>query len=86
LSGLGRSGRVAESPGEARLGAPGTLHHVITGGTDRREISFIPELAAKECWNCKDCFPLCPTSAAPATYVPTTAFAPPDPSLPKPHR
>jgi len=52
----------------------------------RREISFIPEIAAKECWNCKECFSLCPTSAAQATYVLTTALAPPDPSLPKPHR
>jgi NADH dehydrogenase/NADH:ubiquinone oxidoreductase subunit G len=52
----------------------------------RREISFTPELAAKECWNCKECFPLCPTSAAQATYVLTTALAPPDPSLPRPHR
>ena len=25
----------------------------------RREISFIPEIAAKECWQCKECFPLC---------------------------
>ena len=23
----------------------------------RKEISFIPEIAAKECWNCKECFP-----------------------------
>lgn len=35
----------------------------------RREISFIPEIAAKECWNCKECFPLCPTSALQAAYV-----------------
>jgi bidirectional [NiFe] hydrogenase diaphorase subunit len=28
----------------------------------RKEISFIPEIAAKECWDCKECFPLCPTS------------------------
>jgi ferredoxin len=28
----------------------------------RREISFIPEIAVKECINCKECFPLCPTS------------------------
>ena len=26
----------------------------------RKEISFIPEIAAKECWDCKECFPLCP--------------------------
>lgn len=34
-----------------------------------REISFIPEIAAKECWDCKECFPLCPTSALQAAYV-----------------
>jgi NADH dehydrogenase/NADH:ubiquinone oxidoreductase subunit G len=35
----------------------------------RREINFIPEVAAKECWDCKECFPLCPTSALQAAYV-----------------
>jgi len=34
----------------------------------RREISFIPEIASKECWNCKECFPLCPTSYLQAAY------------------
>jgi len=34
-----------------------------------REISFVPEIAAKECWDCKECFPLCPTSALQAAYV-----------------
>ena len=34
-----------------------------------REISFIPEIADKECWDCKECFPLCPTSALQAAYV-----------------
>jgi len=34
-----------------------------------REISFIPEIAARECWNCKECFPLCPTSALQAAFV-----------------
>jgi len=34
-----------------------------------REISFIPEVATKECWDCKECFPLCPTSALQAAYV-----------------
>jgi NADH dehydrogenase/NADH:ubiquinone oxidoreductase subunit G len=34
-----------------------------------REISFIPEIASKECWNCKECFPLCPTEALQAAYV-----------------
>ncbi len=34
-----------------------------------REISFIPEIAARECWDCKECFPLCPTSALQAAFV-----------------
>ena len=41
----------------------------------RREICFVPEIAAKECWNCKECFPLCPTSALQAAYVLTEALA-----------
>jgi bidirectional [NiFe] hydrogenase diaphorase subunit len=44
----------------------------------KREISFIPEIAAKECWACKECFPLCPTSALQAAYVLTEALAFPD--------
>jgi bidirectional [NiFe] hydrogenase diaphorase subunit len=43
----------------------------------RKEISFIPEIAAKECWNCKECFPLCPTEALQAAYVLTMALYPP---------
>ena len=35
----------------------------------RKEISFIPEIAAKECWGCKECFELCPTEALQAAYV-----------------
>ena len=35
----------------------------------RKEISFIPEIAAKECDACKECFPLCPTSYLQAAYV-----------------
>ncbi len=35
----------------------------------RKEISFIPEIAAKECDDCKQCFPLCPTSYLQAAYV-----------------
>jgi bidirectional [NiFe] hydrogenase diaphorase subunit len=46
----------------------------------RREICFIPEIAAKECWNCKECFQLCPTSYAQAAYVLTEALAFPDSS------
>ena len=46
-----------------------------------REINFIPEIAAKECWNCKECFPLCPTSALQAAYHLTEALAFPSPSI-----
>jgi len=47
----------------------------VSRGT-RREISFIPEIAAEACWNCKECFPLCPTSFLQAAYVLTEAFFP----------
>jgi bidirectional [NiFe] hydrogenase diaphorase subunit len=40
----------------------------------RREISFIPEIASRECWNCKECFPLCPTEALQAAFVLTKAL------------
>ncbi len=40
----------------------------------RREINFIPEIASKECWNCKECFPLCPTEALQASYLLTEAL------------
>jgi NADH dehydrogenase/NADH:ubiquinone oxidoreductase subunit G len=46
----------------------------------RKEISFIPEIAAKECWDCKECFPLCPTEALQAAYVLTKALICPSPS------
>jgi NADH dehydrogenase/NADH:ubiquinone oxidoreductase subunit G len=46
----------------------------------RKEISFIPEISAKECWNCKECFPLCPTSYLQAAYVLTEALVFPSPS------
>lgn len=42
----------------------------------RKEICFVPEIAAKECWNCKECFELCPTEALQAAYVLTKALAP----------
>jgi bidirectional [NiFe] hydrogenase diaphorase subunit len=45
----------------------------------RREISFIPEIASKECWKCKECFPLCPTSYLQAAYHLTEALAFPSP-------
>ena len=41
----------------------------------RREISFISEISSKECWNCKECFPLCPTEALHAAFVLTKALA-----------
>jgi len=41
----------------------------------RREVSFIPEIASKECPNCKECFPLCPTSYLQAAYHLTEALA-----------
>ena len=45
----------------------------------RKEISFIPEIAAKECWNCKECFPLCPTEALQAAFVLARALSAPPP-------
>jgi len=47
----------------------------------RKEISFIPEIASRECWNCKECFPLCPTEALQAAFVLTKAIAFSSPSL-----
>lgn len=49
------------------------ISFVDCGG--KREINFIPELAAKECWDCKECYPLCPTSYLQATYHLTQAIA-----------
>jgi bidirectional [NiFe] hydrogenase diaphorase subunit len=40
-----------------------------------REIGFVPEIAATECWDCKECFPLCPTSALQAAFVLTRSLA-----------
>ncbi len=40
-----------------------------------KEISFIPEVAAKECNDCKECFPLCPTSYLQAAFVLTQSLA-----------
>jgi NADH dehydrogenase/NADH:ubiquinone oxidoreductase subunit G len=47
----------------------------------RREICFIPEIASRECWNCKECFPLCPTEALQAAYVLTGALMSTSPSF-----
>jgi len=46
-----------------------------------REINFIPEIACKECWDCKECFPLCPTSYLQAAYHLTEALAFPSPTF-----
>ena len=40
----------------------------------RREVIFIPEIASKECEDCKECFPLCPTEALQATFLLTKAL------------
>jgi NADH dehydrogenase/NADH:ubiquinone oxidoreductase subunit G len=47
----------------------------------RKEICFIPEIASKECWECKECFPLCPTSALQAAFVLTRALSFPEESV-----
>ena len=39
----------------------------------KREINFIPEIASKECRDCKECMPLCPTSYCQALFVLTEA-------------
>lgn len=46
-----------------------------------REISFVPEIAARECDQCKECFPLCPTEALQAAYVLAEALASFSPSF-----
>jgi len=45
----------------------------------RREVIFIPEIASKECWNCKECFLLCPTEALQAAFLLTKALMSPSP-------
>jgi len=40
-----------------------------------RQIKFVPEVAKNECWNCQECFALCPTSYAQAAYLLTEALA-----------
>jgi bidirectional [NiFe] hydrogenase diaphorase subunit len=41
----------------------------------RRKIRFIPQIAANACWECQECFALCPTSYAQAAYFLTEALA-----------
>jgi len=48
-----------------------------------KEISFIPEIAAKECNDCKECFPLCPTSYLQAAFVLVEALVFPSSSEPE---
>lgn len=43
-----------------------------------KEISFVPEIAAQVCNDCKECFPLCPTSYLQAAFVYTQALSFPD--------
>lgn len=64
----------------AEIKKKNVIGFVDKGG--KREISFIPELAAKECWDCKECFPLCPTSYLQAAYHLTKAIAFPSLVLP----
>ena len=47
-----------------------------------REIRFIPEVASKECADCKECFPLCPTSYLQAEYHLTEALVFPKTAIP----
>jgi bidirectional [NiFe] hydrogenase diaphorase subunit len=44
----------------------------------KREINFITEIASKECWKCKECFPLCPTSYLQAAFFLTEGLAFPE--------
>lgn len=51
----------------------------------RKEIRFIPEIAARECPGCQECFSLCPTSYLQAAYVLTEALSfPENPESPRP--
>ena len=51
----------------------------------RKEISFIPKIASKECHDCMECFPLCPTSYLQAAFVLFEGLALPSaPSQPAP--
>jgi NADH dehydrogenase/NADH:ubiquinone oxidoreductase subunit G len=43
----------------------------------KKEIGFVPGIAAKECRACMECFPLCPTSYLQAAFVLTEAMFPP---------
>ena len=57
----------------------------IDRGT-RKEIAFLPEIASEECNDCKECFPLCPTSYLQAAFVLVESLAFPKPKLSDSHR
>lgn len=40
-----------------------------------KEISFVPQIAARVCNDCKECFSLCPTSYLQAAYVLNQSFS-----------
>lgn len=42
----------------------------------RKEICFVPEIAVRECRDCMECFPLCPTAYLQAAFVLTESLAP----------
>ncbi|NMC71841.1 MAG: 2Fe-2S iron-sulfur cluster binding domain-containing protein [Myxococcales bacterium] len=51
----------------------------------RKEIAFVPGIAARECRDCKECFELCPTSYLQAAFVLAESLAfPPPPAGAKP--
>src|ERR1035437_748863 len=47
----------------------------------RREVVFLPQISSKVCWDCKECFPLCPTSALQAKYMLSEALMSSTPSF-----
>ena len=53
----------------------------FVGRGTSKEIAFIPEIALKECINCKECFPLCPTSYLQAAFVLTQSLASGGPTI-----
>lgn len=53
-----------------KLGAVGFVDRGI-----RKEIGFVPEIAARHCNDCKECFELCPTSYLQAAFVLTESLA-----------
>jgi len=52
----------------------------------RKEISFVPEIAARECNRCKQCFPLCPTSYLQAAFVLVESLTFPSPGVRADHK